>query len=60
LSLLDEAHLSEPFRQTLEWLERYKSDDWREDRSIAAPWDLALLTATPGKRAVNTFQSEEG
>ena len=47
LLLLDEAHLSEPFRQTLGWVQRYRSTAWRESTS-AAPWGVALLTATPG------------
>lgn len=49
LILLDEAHLSEAFRQTLEWVNRYKSESWREDHSIVAPWSVTSLTATPGE-----------
>jgi CRISPR-associated endonuclease/helicase Cas3 len=41
LILLDEAHLAEPFRQTLKAVERLRKGD-------AARWDVALLTATPG------------
>ena len=41
LILLDEAHLAEPFRQTLKAVERLRAGD-------AARWDVALLTATPG------------
>lgn len=47
LILLDEAHLAEPFRQTLAAIERLR----RPDR---APWQAAVLTATPaqpGQRA---------
>lgn len=47
LILLDEAHLAEPFRQTLEWVKHYRSEQWRASHE-AAPWDSALLTATPG------------
>jgi len=47
LILLDEAHLAEPFRQTLEWVRTYRGPKWRE-AGDAAPWDVVLLTATPG------------
>jgi CRISPR-associated endonuclease/helicase Cas3 len=40
LLLLDEAHLSEPFRQTLKAVERLRAPD-------AAPFGFAVLTATP-------------
>ncbi|MEN9544621.1 MAG: hypothetical protein RLZZ598_1454 [Pseudomonadota bacterium] len=46
LILLDEAHLAEPFRQTLEWVARYRGQPWRE-ATHAAPWQVVLLTATP-------------
>ena len=59
LILLDEAHLSEPFRQTLQWVERYKGDAWREDRKSAAPWSVALLTATPGNNSGNIFRMSD-
>ena len=51
LILLDEAHLSEPFRQTLHWVRRYRENDWRQCTDAAAPWGVSLLTATPGDRA---------
>ncbi len=40
LILLDEAHLSEPFRQTLRWIGRLRAPD-------PAPFAVAVLTATP-------------
>jgi CRISPR-associated endonuclease/helicase Cas3 len=60
LILLDEAHLSEPFRQTLGWVERYKSSAWREE-DAAAPWRFVTLSATPGNKdgATATFGLEE-
>jgi CRISPR-associated endonuclease/helicase Cas3 len=48
LILLDEAHLSEPFRQTLASLERLRRGD-------DTPWAVALMTATPGQRANRPF-----
>ena len=59
LILLDEPHLSEPFRQTLEWVRRYKGDSWRESQAPVAPWGVALLTATPGVGAVNPFRLDD-
>lgn len=55
LLLLDEAHLSEPFRQTLNWVDGYRSERWREDK-FAAPWGVALLTATPGTATEDVFR----
>jgi CRISPR-associated endonuclease/helicase Cas3 len=54
LILLDEAHLAEPFRQTMEWAEIYRGPKWRES-NIAAPWGFSLLTATPGENASEAF-----
>lgn len=47
LILLDEAHLAEPFRQTLRWVARYRGPKWRQVEE-SSPWGVALLTATPG------------
>jgi len=47
LILLDEAHLAEPFRQTLNWIGTYRSNKWREVE-YTGPWGVSLLTATPG------------
>lgn len=44
LILLDEAHLAEPFRQTLRRIARYKGDG---PEAVSAPWRVALLSATP-------------
>jgi CRISPR-associated endonuclease/helicase Cas3 len=48
LVLLDEAHLSEPFRQTMAGIERLRKGD-------SAPWGMAFLTATPGQPAMWPF-----
>lgn len=42
---LDEAHLSEPFRQTLSWVAHYGGAPWREAPGM--PWGVSVLTATP-------------
>ena len=55
--LLDEAHLAEPFRQTLRWVARYRGEDWRETKD-ASPWGVALLTATPGADGKSDFALE--
>jgi CRISPR-associated endonuclease/helicase Cas3 len=46
LILLDEAHLSVPFIQTLRTVERYLGEDWAEE-PIRTPFAFAMLTATP-------------
>jgi CRISPR-associated endonuclease/helicase Cas3 len=48
LLLLDEAHLSKPFRQTLAAIERLRKGD-------ASPWATALLTATPEEKGRRPF-----
>jgi CRISPR-associated endonuclease/helicase Cas3 len=52
LILLDEAHLSKPFRQTLDAVRRLRSPD-------EAPWGVALLTATPGQDAKRPLRLSE-
>lgn len=54
LILLDEAHLAEPFRQTLEWVSHYRGPNWRESKH-ASPWGMVLLTATPGQTNPDHF-----
>lgn len=58
LILLDEAHLAESFRQTLDWVGLYRGPDWRDSKT-AAPWGAALLTATPGEEAQDAFSLDE-
>lgn len=54
LIILDEAHLAEPFRQTLEWISLYRGPNWR-DIGTVAPWGVALLTATPSETSQAAF-----
>ena len=44
LLFLDEAHLSEPFRQTLQGIERQRAGS---DADTTRPWAFVTLTATP-------------
>lgn len=54
--LLDEAHLSEPFRQTLEWIRHYQSPQWVERPETSGPWGVTLLSATPPANLVPAFE----
>lgn len=58
LILLDEAHLAEPFRQTLGWVHLYQGQKWRQVES-PVPWGFALLTATPGEASDHDFRLED-
>lgn len=55
LILLDEAHLAEPFRQTLNWVAVYRDARWRRADGHQAPWGLSLLTATPAASSQQPF-----
>lgn len=52
LILIDEAHLAEPFRQTLTWVGHYRT---ARTQSGADPWGFAVLTATPGSTNSDRF-----
>ncbi|TAM61184.1 MAG: type I-U CRISPR-associated helicase/endonuclease Cas3 [Rhodanobacter sp.] len=48
LILLDEAHISEPFRQTLDYVKRYLDPTkWAEEPIGVAPVHVVPMTATP-------------
>lgn len=59
LILLDEAHLAEPFRQTLGWVQMYRGQKWHEANVHAAPSGVALLTATPGDKSSDRFSLDD-
>lgn len=46
LILLDEAHCSQPFSQTLDAVRRYRGPEWAE-RPLPTPFTLVQMTATP-------------
>jgi len=46
LILLDEAHCSVPFLQTLRGVQRYRGKDWAEE-PIETPFAFSILSATP-------------
>jgi CRISPR-associated endonuclease/helicase Cas3 len=46
LILLDEAHCSVPFMQTLQAIERFRQKGWAE-QPVVTPFAYAILTATP-------------
>ena len=46
LIVLDEAHLSKPFAQTLEWMRRYQDKGWTA-QAVGRPAIMVEMTATP-------------
>lgn len=49
LIILDEAHCSRPFSQTVESIARYRGERWAEE-PISTPLGLVQMTATPPER----------
>jgi CRISPR-associated endonuclease/helicase Cas3 len=50
LVLLDEAHISRPFQETLEWVGRYLDPEaWAEASIGVSPMRVVPMTATPAK-----------
>jgi len=52
--ILDEAHLSRPFEDTLKWIKRYQSEAWTEI-PIAKSMIMVKMTATPSREYENVF-----
>jgi CRISPR-associated endonuclease/helicase Cas3 len=52
LIFLDEAHLSEPFRQSLDWVKRWRGENM-------GPWGFVTLSATPGESDAPPYRLEE-
>ena len=47
LLIIDEAHISRPFIQTLEWVERYRRHQFAGGETVQLPFQLIRMTATP-------------
>jgi len=56
LIILDEAHLSRPFEETLAWIKRYQSRAWAEIM-VGQPNIMVRMTATPAKKAETLLQA---
>lgn len=58
LWLIDEAHVSRPFVQTLREVQKYRRASWVE-QALPLPWALVELTATPSDPAVQPFSLDD-
>lgn len=47
LLIIDEAHVSRPFVQTLEWVKRYRRHRFAGGETVQLPFELIQMTATP-------------
>jgi len=47
LLIIDEAHISRPFIQTLEWVKRYRLYQPTEGETVQLPFRIIQMTATP-------------
>ncbi|MFZ2471374.1 MAG: type I-U CRISPR-associated helicase/endonuclease Cas3 [Methanothrix sp.] len=56
LIILDEAHLSQPFEETLAWVKRYQSEAWAEI-TIGRPTTMIRMTATPSESTEKLLQA---
>jgi len=53
--LIDEAHISLPFLQTLDWVKRYRIHKPGGTKTIALPFSIVRMTATPPKDDIATL-----
>lgn len=56
LIILDEAHLSRPFEETLAWVKRYQSEAWAE-MMVGRPTIMVRMTATPSENGEMLLQA---
>ena len=56
LIILDEAHLSRPFEETLAWVKRYQSEAWA-DMMVGRPNIMVRMTATPSDKGEMLLQA---
>ncbi len=55
LILLDEAHCSKAFAQTLERMEQYRTKEWAE-QDLNLPFAFVEMTATPARECAEPFR----
>jgi CRISPR-associated endonuclease/helicase Cas3 len=55
LMILDEAHSSRAFAQTLQRVEQYRGDSWADD-PIRAPFRFVEMTATPSRESGQPYR----
>lgn len=58
LIILDEAHCSRAFAQTLQRIEQYRGDSWAED-PIRSPFQFVEMTATPSRDRRERFSTTD-
>lgn len=58
LLLLDEAHISQPFMETLDAVARYRQGPWAES-PLSTPFAFIKMTATPGETTGKAFRLDE-
>jgi CRISPR-associated endonuclease/helicase Cas3 len=51
LIIVDEAHCSRPFAQTLDWINRYQGSQWIE-KPLDLPFNVVAMSATPPTKAL--------
>ncbi|HUY90460.1 MAG TPA: type I-U CRISPR-associated helicase/endonuclease Cas3 [Pirellulales bacterium] len=56
--LLDEAHISQPFVETLQAVRRYRSESWAHE-AILTPFHFVQMTATPGDPVSDVFRLDD-
>jgi CRISPR-associated endonuclease/helicase Cas3 len=58
LIIMDEAHLSRPFYETVEYVRRYQSGDWAQE-TVGNQVQIVSMSATPYKSDSRTFSLNE-
>jgi CRISPR-associated endonuclease/helicase Cas3 len=58
LLIVDEAHLSRPFLDTLEWVKRYQGDEWRDEKPVPGLRFVQMSATVRDER--ETLRLEQG